>query len=315
MPASKLLSRIRSLFLWALALAILIVIFRRVPFSQLAQAWSRFHLLGFAGPLVAFFLVLFFLDSYAHAWLLRRFGAPLPYPEVLRARGASYLLASVGFLYGQGSIAYILSKKTGRSLSEIAGIIFFLAYNTYHSLLILPTLLLFSFFHDPGFGQTREFHWLLLFMAVAWPLFALSLLFWVRGRPQSLRRRLHTPLLAAFDQARLSDYAFVIALRLVQNLIWIALTAVALRSLDLRLPLADLILKLPLISFVAAIPTPGRLGTTQGAWLVLFAGQAPAQDLLLFSLAWTLAMNLLRWIFGLLFLRHFSSAPSTSANT
>jgi len=311
MTATKLKSIARSVLLWALALGALVFLFRRVPFSQLAGAWSRFHLLWFLGPTLSFYLILFFLDSYAHFWLVGRFTLHLPYLEVLRARGASFLLSGLGLFYGQGSMAYILSKKSGRSLAEMAGILSFLAFNTFHALLILPTFALFFFLHQE-FAQTREFHYLALFAALAWPLFALSLFFWITGRPQFLRRRLKASLFTAFDQAKLRDYAWIICLRLAQSLLWIAFTALALRSLDLHLPAASLLLKLPLVLLIGVIPTPGRLGTTQGAWVLLFSNQAPASDLLLFSLAWTLSMNLLRWLTGLLFLRHFSSAPSTS---
>jgi len=312
MTAAKSKNIARSVLLWALAIGALVFVFSRVQISHLAEAWTRFHLLWFLGPLVAFYFILFFLDSYAHFWLVRRFASRLPYREVLRARGASYLLAGLGLLYGQGSMAYILSKKSGRGLAEMAGIISFLAFNTFHALLILPTFaLLFSLHHE--FAQTREFHSLALFAAVAWPLFALSLFFWITGRPRFLRRRLKSSLFIAFDQARLSDYAWIICLRLAQSLIWIGFTAISLRSLDLQLPASSLLLKLPIVLLIGTIPTPGRLGTTQGAWVLLFSNQAPASDLLLFSLAWTLSMNLLRWLFGLIFLRHFSSARSNSS--
>ena len=314
MTATRWKSLARSVLLWALALGSLVFVFRRVPVPQLAEAWTRFLWLSFLGPTVGFFILLFFLDSYAHFWLVRRFAARLPYREVLRARGASYLLSGLGLFYGQGSMAYILSKKSGRSLAEMAGIVSFLAFNTFHALLILPTFALF-FFLPQEFAQTREFRSLALFAAVAWPLFALSLCFWITGRPHFLRRRLKTSLFIAFDRARLSDYAWIILLRIVQSLIWLGFTAAALRSLDLHLPAASLLLKLPFVLLIGAIPTPGRLGTTQSAWVLLFADQAPAADLFLFSLAWTLSMNLLRWLTGLLFLRHFSSAPSTSIET
>ena len=309
MTAAKSPGIARSVLLWALALGTMVFLFRRVPLSQLAEAWTRFRWLGFIGPMLAFYFILFFLDAYAHFWLVRRFASPLPYGEVLRARGASYLLAGLGLLYGQGSMAYILSRKSGRSLAEMAGIIAFLAFNTFHALLILPTFALFFFLHHE-FAQTREFRSLALFAAVAWPLFAISLFFWITGRPQFIRRRLKTSLFAAFDRAQLRDYAWIILLRIVQSLIWIGLTALALRSLDLELPATSLLLKLPLVLLIGLIPTPGRLGTTQSAWVLLFSSQAPASDLLLFSLAWTLSMNLLRWLTGLLFLRHFSSSKT-----
>jgi hypothetical protein len=309
MTAAKSKNIARSVLLWGLAVGALVFVLRRVQISQLAEAWTRFHWLWFLGPTVGFFVLLFFLDSYAHFWLVRRFAALLPYREVLRARGASYLLAGLGLLYGQGSMAYILSKKSGRSLAEMAGIITFLAFNTFHALLILPTFALFFFLHHE-FAETREFHLLALFAAVAWPLFVLSLCFWITGRPRFIRRRLKASLFIAFDQARLSDYAWIILLRIFQSLVWIGFTALALHCLDLELPASSLLLKLPIVLLIGSIPTPGRLGTTQGAWVLLFASQAPASDLFLFSLAWTLSMNLLRWLTGLLFLRHFSSASS-----
>jgi len=77
----------------------------------------------------------------------------------------------------------------------------------------------------------------------------------------------------------------------------------ALVFFGIEIPLPRLLVFLPVVFLVAALPiTVAHLGTSQAAWIFFFSSYASEADLLAYSLASHLTFMLANGTFGLLFL-------------
>lgn len=291
--------------MWAIAAAALAWIFSKTPPREVLDALARTSPLLFATWTVTFCLLTLFLDTVTHYWLFNRFNPRMDFITVLRTRGETYLLLSFGFLYGQGGMAWFISRRTGKPLAEVGGSILFLMFNSLLILLAFPTLALLLFvpqMADSAFRQSEEWKVVATWLMVSWPLIALHFIFWGKFWDNPLRRRLTGGLALAFGRADWKDYAAALLLRGVQSVNWCVFSWLALLSCSIHLPFKNLLLFGPMIGLISAIPTPGRLGTTQAGWGLLFQNQADLAGLVAFSLLWTVSVNILRWLFGAVFL-------------
>lgn len=289
--------------LWAAAIGILVWLFVKIPPGQLLDAFKKTDPLLFGAAVVGFTVLTLLLDAVAHLWVLRRFNPPISFRQVFASRGESYLLLSLGFLYGQGGMAYSISKRTLKPLGEVTGSLLFLMFNNLLALMLFPTISLIFLINRvmaPDFRQSQEFATLLWWLGISWTLSVLLIVFFARDWDNPLRRRLKRGVVNAFDRARTSDYAVALSLRGVQVVNWCVFTWLGLMAFDVGLSFPMLLLLGPVIAMAAVIPTPGRMGTSQGAWILMFGHleQVNEESLLAFSLMWTIIVNILRWLIG-----------------
>lgn len=282
----------------ALALAL---VFMRVPAADALTAARKGRLELFALVALTFTVLTYLLDSSVHYWLFRRFLPPITAGDVFRSRGETYLLLSLGFLYGQGGMAYVISRRTGKSLSETAGALLFLLLNSLISVLIFPTLAILMLAPGSDLTSAREWKQMPVWLGVSWLICAAVMVFWARDWKLPLRDRLKRGLGSTLDRARPRDYAVAVSLRTVQMVSWCFFSWLGLRTFGIEIPLSSLLVLGPIIGLAAVIPTPGRLGTSQGAWLLLFGAHYDPAGLLAFSLCWTVIINLMRWTLGAVF--------------
>jgi len=292
--------RLRFLW-WLLAALILVMVFLKVPLDDVIAAAGRGRLGRFAAVAVTFTLATYLLDSCVHLWLFRRFLPPVGAGTVFRARGESYLLLALGFVYGQGGMAYLMSRRTGKPVTETAGVLLFLMLNNLMAIIAFPTLALLLLAPDSGLRSSAEWRQIPLWLAGTWVVCAAVVLFWARDWKLPLRDRLKRGLGSTIDRARPRDYAIVISLRALQALSWCCFSWLGLGAFGVEIPLGSLLVLGPIVGLSAAIPTPGRLGTSQGAWLLLFGAHYDPARILAFSLCWTVGVNLCRWLLGAAF--------------
>jgi hypothetical protein len=291
--------------MWAAAVLILVWIFSRVDPSDIIIALKRTRPFTFAAAVLLFSCVTLILDSITHFWLFNRFNPRIDFLTTLRCRGETYLLLSLGFIYGQGGMAYSVSRRADKPLSEVTGSILFLMLNTLISLMVFPTIALVFFINEtaaPEFRASKEWSIVVRWLVISWPLIVLHYLFWARRWDNPLRRRLKEGLSTAFDQARITDYAVALGLRLIQVVFWVGFTWLGLKAFMIDITVFDLMIIGPLVGLISAIPTPGRIGPGQAAWLLLFQHRADPAALVAFSLLWVVGINILRWIIGAMFL-------------
>jgi hypothetical protein len=307
-PAQKRRTRIiRQIILWLVVILIFYIILSRVEVEEVLEAFRRMNPARFFPIVIIFVIIWLAFDSYTHYWVFSRFDIKLPYWQVFQARAASTLLAGIGFIYGQGGMAYLISKKSGKPISEVISSLLFLFFNTFHTILVMPALGL-IFFHDylmKHFGGTPEIKTIVILLAVAWPVFFISVVFWSRDWKFWPRTKAKGGIWHAFDKARVRDFAAVIGLRMSITILWIIMLRLAIPAFGIQLPLGVFIAFLPLVQLAGAIPTPGRLGSSEAVWLLLFHNIAPEPVLVAISLAWMQSVNISRGIIGLFFFRHF----------
>ena len=94
----------------------------------------------------------------------------------------------------------------------------------------------------------------------------------------------------------------MLGLRLIQVFLSVGFSWLGLRAAGAAIPLKDLMILGPIVGLAAAIPTPGRLGTSQAAWVLLFEHIADPELLFAFSLLWTVSVNVIRWAVGAVFI-------------
>jgi len=302
----RLPSRALRLLMWIAAIGILGWLFIRIDPEETIAAAARLRPALFIAGVIGFSLSTLILDWLTHYWVLRRFNSPIKTLDVLWARGETHLLLSLGFLYGQGGMAYAVSRRAKKPLSEVIGSLAFLMFNNLMAMMMFPTLAVLFFIHQadaPEFRASPEWRTVIWWLALSWPL-CLGLIFlFAVNRDNPLRRRLRGGILTAFDRARARDYGLAISLRGIQVVNWCLFSWITLRAFEINtISLAELFILGPIIALAGVIPTPGRLGTSQGAWVLMFHNLAEPAALLAFSLMWTVGVNLARWAIGAVFL-------------
>lgn len=269
---------VRRVAPWLVALLLLGVLLWRVPLPALADALRQGPALPFAAYVAAITLAILAADGWATWLALAVCGVRYRLGEMIRVRGATYLLGLINYAAGQGGIVFHL-HRAGRSPGRLLGIVVFLLAT---NLVALAVVALAGSF-ESGAGM----RWLAPVLAAGAAAYLLAV-----ARPwPGLRDWPPTaPLLAAGLRGNLVAVGGrVLHLVLLVLAIWGGL-----RLWGVPVPLGEGLRRVPLVLLVAALPvTPGGLGTTQAAFVLLFADRAPEAGpaereatLLAFALAW-----------------------------
>jgi uncharacterized membrane protein YbhN (UPF0104 family) len=116
--------------------------------------------------------------------------------------------------------------------------------------------------------------------------------------------------LAALDALRsvpLSDLARLFALRVTFSLCFIGICGAGFAAFGVATPLPELVAGVLIVAVVGAIPIAvAGLGTTQAAFVYLYASFAPRETLLAMSLVLSAGMLALRAGMGVVFAREFT---------
>ena len=102
---------------WAIALAVLAWLLRVVPGDELYRALGHVPPAPFLAVVLAFVVCTLAADTAA-TWAAFRHALPeftIGYLELLRIRGATYLLAMLNYGVGQGGLAYFLAPEQVRA--------------------------------------------------------------------------------------------------------------------------------------------------------------------------------------------------------
>lgn len=300
------INRVVSLLLTC---AIFVVILRRIPFDKLIAALQNADYPRFLTLMSVNTLFYFCWDTLVLAVVIRWFHAPVRYADLLPARAACYVVAFFNTNVGRGALAAYLSRRLRVPFLEIGSTVLFLLLTEYTHLVAWATvgILLFSS------GATRRLLWVPPVVALFW----LAFLLYTKGprraeappvsRLQRGARWLFAPrdwsLLRSFRRATVVRYGQIVLLRAPMFFVSLCLHYVALRTFGIAIPFGELLVFLPVIFMLAALPiTVAHLGTTQAAWLFFFGAYAQPPALLAFSLAAHLTFAATRALVGLIFL-------------
>jgi hypothetical protein len=286
---------LRRLAPWLAAAALLAAVFVRVDLAATARALARADWPRFAAAAVPFALVWLALDAAALARLVTRFHAPVAWREMLRLRGATYLLLVLSYDAAQAALALALSRRLGVPLLALGGTFLFwyaIDLGTIAALGSLGALAL------PGAlgAALRPALAGLLFLVAG----ALAGGAWLARAGRLPRPLAEAKLLATLRRFGARDAAEWALWRVLFYASFVAFAAVTLPAFGIRAPLPALLACVPVTLSLSALPiTVAGLGSTQVAMLALYGAFADEASIVAYSLAHGACLVVLRLPIGL----------------
>lgn len=283
------------------------LIFWRIPIAAVGEALEQAPVLKFFGVFLPFCALYWMIDSLCLTWVVRRFNAALRLRDILPVRASMYLLALINTNLGQGGVAWYLHRKAGVPFLEILSSILFIALLEVYQLFLFSTLGV-ILYHPTSAAQREIVDILRIAYVIAWLVLAAIAAFFAQARrSDSVRAWISGGRFGAiagtFLAARPLDYAIVLAIKAPSFMLSVLTQYFALSLYSITIPLAKLVLFLPLVFLAAALPIAvAHLGTSQAAWLLFFSGNAPEAKILAYSLAAHFTFMFCNGLIGLFFL-------------
>lgn len=311
------LNRIAALLV---TVAIFALILRRVPLDGLMAALGEADYARFLVLMIPNTVFYFCWDTLVLAVVIRWFHGQVRYVDLLPVRAASYVVGFFNTNAGRGALAVYLSRQLSAPFLQLGSTVLFLVLTEYTHLVAWAMVGIVAFSSE----TSRDLLWVPPAVALFWLVF---LLYTKGSRPrattaaagaiqgpldrgnQSARvaRWLTAPrdwsLLRTFRIASLQRYMQIVLLRAPMFFVSLSIHYFAARTFGIEIPFTEMLVFLPVIFMLAALPvTVAHLGTTQAAWIFFFGTYAPAPRLLAFSLAAHLTFTATRAFLGLIFL-------------
>ena len=302
-----------------LTVAIFALILRRIPVEQLMAALGDVDYPLFLALMIPNTLFYFCWDTLVLAVVIGWFHGRVRYTDLLPVRAASYVVGFFNTNLGRGALAAYLSRQLRAPFLQLGSTVVFLVLTEYTHLVAWATVGILGF----SSKTTRDLLWVPLAVVLFWFVFLL----YTRGgrarvapvaaavdrdvregqRSMRVVRWVAAPrdwsLLRTFRIASLGRYVQIVLLRAPMFFVSLLLHYFAARTFGVEIPFTEMLVFLPVIFMLAALPvTVAHLGTTQAAWIFFFGAYAPAPRLLAFSLAAHLTFTATRALLGLIFL-------------
>ncbi|HVZ88898.1 MAG TPA: hypothetical protein VHG72_18150 [Polyangia bacterium] len=255
--------RLIRLLAWAVTIGLLVLLFRRIPVSQVMAAARGAA--GWTVPVALVYGVAFFVcDSFAIWKTFSWFLAPLSFADILLVRGATYLLAAINYNVGQGAIVYFVHRVARVPVMRgVATVLLIMGINVL-ALLFLAT---FGVATAPAVPHAVK-----VIVAVAYAGLAVYVAA-VIARPRWLATR---PLFDVLLGAGLAGHAKALLVRLPHVAALFAFQITMMRAFGVQVPVLDALAALPVVYLVAVLPISVQgLGTTQATMIYFFARYAP----------------------------------------
>jgi hypothetical protein len=285
-------------FLFLVVVLIFYLIFRRVKFREVLAALRSVELARFVALNIIFVWTVLLIDAVAHFVLFKYYKFGIGFKEMFKLRLASLLFIALGFIYSQGGMAYMASRDSRKPVTRVVSLLAFIFFCTFHAALFWVTVGMIFFL--PGLDAAGEFKWLWLWIALDWPLFIIWIVFWQSRFKDRVPASLRESILFSFANAKTGLYFKIISLRAAQFLVVAFFIWMAMPGMMLDVPFKALLGILPIQGIIIALPTPGRYGLNEGAFLLLFRKWASEPGLVAFSLLWGTTTNIVRSLSSLI---------------
>jgi hypothetical protein len=218
-----------------------------------------------------------------------------------RIKCASYLPGLIHYTLGLGGLAVLLRRRTGLSLGESLGLVLLIS-----SADLLVVLTAASASAAVIGVEARGVRTGLVVLVIGGLVIGLAVL----RAPGSLGALDRLRALAIFEGLRrvpMPRLAELLTLRVFFSACFVAGCASAFAAFEIPAPPARLVSGIMLVALVAALPIAvSGLGTSQAAFVYLFADIAPAERLLAMSLVLSFGMIAMRAAMGLCFARELT---------
>jgi hypothetical protein len=324
--ATKSAPQVRAISLWKKALPyfgtllIFVLIFWRIPMAKVGEALERAPVIKFFAIFLPFSVFYWLIDSLCLTWVVRRFNALLRLRDIIPIRASMYLLALINTNLAQGGVAWYLHRKANIPFLAALGSILFIALMEVYQLFLFSTLGV-IFYRPTSPAQLEIVRVVRIAYVIAWLALSAIMIFFAQARRSSrLLSRIDGSRLGAiaatFLAARPRDYAIVLGIKAPGFIGSVLAQYLALSLYRITIPLAKLVLFLPLVFLTAALPIAvAHLGTSQAAWLLFFSGNAPDVTILAYSLAAHFTFMFCNGLIGLFFLPRASRELTALAAT
>jgi len=284
---------------WVGAAAILAYLFWEVPFRDVWIAARSAHLEWFVPSVGIGILYWFLLDSWAYAYLISRFNAPLSWEEARAMRGVTYLVAAVNWNVGTAAIVLYLRRFKQVPALESTSSIFF--YENFSGLALVSL----AFLGASSFGGGAEIQriqtvsgWMLIVgLAVLVPL--------LTSKPgwDWLQRIRSWALFRSFRLTRARDIAILLSIRVSYIVGFLVAFYVGARSFGIEVPIPLALASVPVILIAGALPiTPAGLGTQAAAMLFFWGDYGDPASIVAFGLVFPIALTTARVVLGIPYL-------------
>lgn len=303
-------SRLRRTLPWAIAAAILWLLFRRIPVGDAWHAAEAARLEIFLPCAVAAAIIWFLLESGAFAYMFSRFNARLSWAEARSLRGLTYLVTPINWNLGTASIILHLRQSKGvGAIESTSSMLFYASIDAIllGSMALVGISLLPA---SPVIEQIRPY----LLGFVAFGIAALA--FFMAPAPdwRWLLRIRSLRLFRTHGIATLRDVALLSLIRSAYLGGFVLLFWLGTRAFHVELPLGSAMASTPVILAAGGIPiTPSGLGTQQAAMLYFFSAYGSEAAILAFGLAFPVAITLARMPLGLLYIRDLAALRREAA--
>lgn len=288
-PAVRPRARVRQALPWLAAIALFAWLLHRVPLDEVRAALRH----GSYLPLLVYVLLEFVLTLPADAWATREAlavaGVRRSFPELILARGATYLLSLLSYFASLGGIGWWVARGGVQAARATGAVLLMMVTNGIVLVLIASGGLLADLPPD-----RRALLVLLIAGALAGIAVYLGIIAsrarWLAGRSA----------LAPLFEAGLAGHARAVLARAPHMLLLALLHWGAFRVWGIDIPFLRGMALMPVVLLISALPiTPSGLGTTQVLQVLFFSAwadgatpEARAADVLAFSLV--------HWVFSLL---------------
>lgn len=294
--------KVLPLILTAVLLAVVIYKFGfKDIFDQLRTASARnVAILSFT-----FYLFVFFSNSYIYFLIFRFLERPIGYGEFLSIRGATYLLTALNPGAGQGGMAYWISRKKSIPLKEVVSMMTILPVV---DIMFLASILSISLAVNFISGRLLPAAYIKILcgvVAVLWLLLIFHFTFWkAKFAAGFLKKARQSPFVMAYTNMKTANYFMLFAVRLIVNMTGVFAFYFGLLFFNVTIPFWVFLVRFFPAFILQALPiTVGMLGTSQGAWLLMYRDFAESSVLIAFSLTWVTVYNISRLIIGAFFFR------------
>lgn len=297
--------RWQTIIAWVGTIGLLSYLGFTTDFDQAVQALRQGNLWQMAAVTVATTFGSWLADSATVAFLLRRTGTDMPFREFAGVKAVSYLLNLVNYNLALVMMAGAVGRRTSRGWAA-AGSPFLLL--NFLDLMVLALFMLGGFaLGSSPFGA--EVTLLLCLLAAGGAIGAPVLCVASRLRlPGLLARLAGHDLMSAFREIRPGDFLASLGLRALFLSLYVVMWAGFLHAFRFAVPLADLLVFQPILSFVVFVPISiAGLGSTQVLQREFYGPFAPAgldgvAAVDAMSTVTILSVVLLRVVLGLVFM-------------
>lgn len=309
----KISTLLKHLIPWCVAIGIFTYLFQEYPPQQVWSALNHVKLLPFSLFSFGYFLVILLVDVLTTQKVIARFAHPVPFREVLIARGVTYLIMVVNYPASQAAFAYYFKRRHNIPIFESLG--FFLFIMIIDLFWVTTLAIVGSFIEPASFSEINLgpaiqlagvsvyagiFLWMMLwsdwFEHKASSIFRFAFIKKIRERG----------IFRTFSQAHFSDYVRIGLLRIPIHASIILCIYVIMPTFHAAIPFQKILATMPVVFFIGTLPiTPGGLGTVNIAMVKLLspfiessifaAGQITPQEMMFaVTLLWMFSNYLLK---------------------